>query len=317
MENPYSRRDFLKQTILAAGALPLLSTAFPESASATNAALLDIHIFSKHLQFLNYADMAEVAAEMGFKGVDLTVRPDGHVKPDQVESELPKAVEALKKVGLAPNLMTTTVGDATDPVSVRVLKTAASLGFQYYRTKWYPYREKQTIPDSIQQFQQQLRGLGELNKSLNLIGCYQNHAGLLAGASIWELWQMLQTADPQYMGAQYDIRHATVEGGMSWAIGLRLIRSSIKSLTLKDFQWEKKNGHWVVQDVPIGEGMVDFIAYFRLLKHYNVRVPVSMHVEYPLGGVENGATRITIPQHEVFAAMKRDLARIKEFWQAA
>jgi L-ribulose-5-phosphate 3-epimerase len=36
---------------------------------------LKINIFSKHLQFLNYYDLAEAAAEMGFDGIDLTVRP--------------------------------------------------------------------------------------------------------------------------------------------------------------------------------------------------------------------------------------------------
>ena len=45
---------------------------------------LKIHIFSKHLQFLIYKDMAEAAAEMGFDGIDLTVRPNGHVLPERV-----------------------------------------------------------------------------------------------------------------------------------------------------------------------------------------------------------------------------------------
>ena len=61
---------------------------------------LKIHIFSKHLQFLNYQDLAEAAAEMGFDGIDLTVRPKGHVLPERVESDMPKAVEAMRKVGL-------------------------------------------------------------------------------------------------------------------------------------------------------------------------------------------------------------------------
>ena len=34
---------------------------------------LDIHIFSKHLQFLNYRDMADAARTLGFDGIDLTV----------------------------------------------------------------------------------------------------------------------------------------------------------------------------------------------------------------------------------------------------
>ncbi|MVM34436.1 TIM barrel protein [Spirosoma sp. HMF4905] len=317
MDSLPSRRDFLKQATLVAGAAPLLPTALVQSTDSTETGLPDIHIFSKHLQFLNYVDMADAAATMGFDGVDLTVRPDGHVLPERVEDDLPKAVEALKKAGLSPKLMTTAVGDATNTTDSRLVKTAAKLGFQAYRMKWYSYDDKRSIPDSIQQFQGQLRALGELNKSLNLTGCYQNHAGLLVGASVWELWEILKTADPKYMGIQYDIRHATVEGGMSWPNGVRLLAPHIKTIPIKDFRWEKKGAKWVVQDVPLGEGMVDFTTYFQLLKKANLQVPVSLHIEYPMGGAEHGATQLSIPKNELFSAMKRDLSRLKELWKSA
>ncbi len=317
MHHAYSRRQFLKQTALVAGTLPIVSASVAASVGVTGLPLPDIHIFSKHLQFLNYADMADAAASMGFNGVDLTVRPDGHVRPERVEDELPKAVDALKKAGLSPKLMTTVVGDAANATDMRVLKTASHEGFQQYRMKWYQYDEKKSIPESLLGFQQQLKALGELNKSLNLIGCYQNHAGLLVGSSVWELWEILKTADPMYSGVQYDIRHATVEGGQSWPNGLRLLRPQIKSLALKDFRWITKNGVTTVQDVPFGEGMVDFKTYFRLLKEYKLTMPVSLHIEYPTGGAEHGATKLSIPQKEVFLAMKRDLSRLKELWLAA
>ncbi len=318
-----SRRRFLAQAVLAAGALPLWSPAL--AAQPITGAAVDvpnIHIFSKHLQFLNYTDMADAAAEMGFDGVDLSVRPEGHVLPERVEDDLPKAAEALRKAGLPPKLMTTAVGDVNNQTDVRVLKTAAELGFQLYRMVWYPYADNQSIPDSIHHFQEQIRTLGELNKSLNLTGCYQNHAGLLAGATVWEVWEMLKTADPQYMGAQFDIRHAMVEGGLSWPNGLRLLMPQIKCITVKDFYWiNKKAGaganKWGVQDVPLGEGMVAFKTYFQLLKQANLNVPVTLHIEYPMGGAEHGATKLSIPKRELFTAMKRDLATVKALWKSA
>jgi L-ribulose-5-phosphate 3-epimerase len=323
MDTVPSRRRFLTQAALAAGTLPLWSPAFatePTTGAAVD--LPDIHIFSKHLQFLNYTDMADAAAEMGFDGVDLSIRPEGHVLPERVEDDLPKAAEALKKVGLPPKLMTTAVADVDNQIDVRVLKTAAQLGFELYRMIWYPYDNNRSIPDSIQQFQGQIRALGELNKRLKLTGCYQNHAGLLAGATVWEIWEMLKTADPQYMGAQYDIRHAVVEGGLSWPNGLRLLMPQIKCITVKDFYWmNKKAGSgadkWVVQDVPLGDGMVAFKTYFQLLKQANLNVPVTLHIEYPMGGAEHGATKLSIPKNELFTAMKRDLAKVKALWKSA
>lgn len=317
MQKPYSRRHFLRQSALAAATLPTLPTVLTITGSGTAADLPPIHVFSKHLQFLNYDDMAGVAAELGFDGVDLTVRPQGHVLPERVETDLPKAADALKRAGLSPTLMATAIDNATDPVSIRVLKTAAGLGFRHYRMNWLHYNAQQPMPDAVAQFARQIEALGILNQQLNLTGCYQNHAGLLAGASAWELWEMLKTANPQFMGVQYDIRHATVEGGLSWPNGLRLLHPRIRTIVLKDMRWGRVNGKWLAQGVPIGEGMVDFKTYFQLLRQYGIRVPVSLHLEYPLGGAEDGATQLTVDKKVVFDAMKRDLTRIKEIWRAS
>ena len=92
-----SRRTFLKKSIATAFLLPILYKDLLSMVRTSADQPLKIYIFSKHLQFLNYQDMAEAAAEMGFDGIDLTVRPKGHVLPERVETDLPKAVEAMKK----------------------------------------------------------------------------------------------------------------------------------------------------------------------------------------------------------------------------
>jgi sugar phosphate isomerase/epimerase len=116
------------------------------------------------------------------------------------------------------------------------------------------------------------------------------------------------------MGVQYDIRHAMVEGATSWENGLKLIESRIQSISVKDYRWHMKDGKWEVEDVPIGDGMVDFKTYFKLLKQYKINVPVSLHIEYPLGGAEHGNKKITMNKKDVFKAMKKDLEKIHELW---
>ena len=313
--NDQSRRTFLRNSLITGSLFPLmrgdLSSLFQPGAISP----LKIYIFSKHLQFLNYKDMTEAAAEMGFDGIDLTVRSDGHVVPERVESDLPKVIEAMHKVGFLPMMMVTSVEDADNSTDKKLLQTAAKLGFQYYRMNWYKYPQEKSIPESLQYFQQKLKNLSYLNKELGLTGCYQNHSGNLAGSAIWDLWELLKEADKQYTGLQYDIRHAVVEGGLSWQTALRLIQPQIKTLAFKDFTWEKKNGQWNSVGTPMGEGMVDFKTYFKLLKQYQVNTPVSLHMEYPLGGAENGDVKLTCDKKVVFDAMKRDLKKVRELWQ--
>src|SRR5690606_23791876 len=150
---------------------------------------------SKHLQFLDYQEMAAKAAEIGFAGVDLTVRPGGHVLPENVRRDLPRAYEAIRSAGLELSMMTTAIDDAGDPLDRTILEQASELGIRYYRMNWFRYKNERTLPENLAAYQQKIDALSSLNRSLNLIGCYQNHAGVLVGASLWEVWQLLQTAD--------------------------------------------------------------------------------------------------------------------------
>jgi hypothetical protein len=102
-----------------------------------------IAVFSKHLQWLPFADVGPVIAESGFRAVDLTVRPGGHVLPERVEDDLPRAVETLRKSGLSVPMMTTAITDANDPLTRRVLATAKKVGVTHYRMGYWTFPGEQ------------------------------------------------------------------------------------------------------------------------------------------------------------------------------
>ncbi|ARV16800.1 sugar phosphate isomerase/epimerase family protein [Polaribacter sp. SA4-12] len=315
----YSRREFAKLSAMALTAIPFMSFVNPllQKSFMAEDNDLNVHLFSKHLQFLNYNDMSAATVEMGFDGLDLTVRPKGHVLPENVIDDLPKAVEAMKKHGLAPKMMSTNVWDAHNNLQKTVLETASKLGFTNYRTDWLKYPEDTPITESQALYGKQARDLEILNESLGLIGGYQNNSGMNVGAPVWDLLPILEETKGKFMGSQYDIRHAVIEGGESWELGLRRIKPYINSIVLKDVKWGVVDGKWQPVNVPLGEGMVDFNRYFSLLKKYKINVPVSLHVEYDLGGAEKGSNKITIPKKEVFKRIKKDLVFLKEAWKNA
>jgi L-ribulose-5-phosphate 3-epimerase len=312
-----TRRDFIKKTTLSVGMLPFLSFPYNPFKTKPNKENLSVHLFSKHLQFLDYKSAGEMAAEMGFSGLDLTVRPNGHVLPEDVRTELPKAIKDIKASGSNCELITTSIESISNLLDVDILETASNLGIKYYRTNWFKYPNDKSMPEALEKYQEEIRKLGNLNKELGLIGCYQNHAGKNVGASYWEIKKILETVDPLYFGTQYDIRHAMVEGGFSWENGLELLHPHIKVIVLKDYKWGKINGKWEALNVPIGEGMVDFDKYFKLLKSYNLNPPVSLHLEYDLGGAEKGNKEISIDKKTVFEAMKSDLNKVQQLWENA
>jgi len=116
-----TRRDFVKLTALGAMAtVPFNGLANPIFGDAID---LEVSIFSKHLQFLDYKSTGEMAAELGFSGVDLTVRPKGHVLPEEVEKMLPKAIKDIQKGGSVCKMITTSIESTSNPLDVAIIHT--------------------------------------------------------------------------------------------------------------------------------------------------------------------------------------------------
>lgn len=310
-----NRRSFIKSTGVAALGFPWTMHAMRMPNDKTPP--LKVHLFSKHLQFLSLEEASEMTAAMGFSGLDLTVRPNGHVLPENCKRDLPRALATIQNAGIECKLITTSIEGAEKQVDRDLIQLAAEGGVKYYRMNWFNYRPNTLMQVTLNQYKEQLRVLSLFNKKHGIIGCYQNHAGTKVGSSFWEVKQLLERVDPTYFGAQYDIRHAVVDGGKSWPNGLRLLKEHIKTIVIKDFKWTKHHGKTQLVNVPLGEGMVDFKAYFQFLKAAQLHPPVSLHIEYPLGGAENGETSINIDKQVVFDAMKRDLKRLQELWEEA
>ncbi len=310
-----NRRTFIKNTALASVAAPVASCYLPKNISDQSNDAIDVHIFSKHLQFLNYKETGQITAELGFAGVDLTVRPKGHVLPERVQTDLAVAIKDIAGSGSSCEMITTAISDINNPMDVDVITEAGKSGIKYYRSNWFSYMEEISLEESLEHYRKKVNQLGKLNEENNIIGCYQNHSGTKVGASVWEVKKILESANPKYFGAQYDIRHAVAEGGKSWPNGVKLLKDKIKTIVLKDFMWGEVDGEWKIINVPIGDGMVDFKKYFKLLKSYGLKPPVSLHLEYPLGGAEKGRFEISVDKSVVYKAMKKDLTKVQQLWK--
>jgi L-ribulose-5-phosphate 3-epimerase len=307
-----SRRKFLEKSGKAGIVYSALgASVLSRSAYAENEKKRKICVFSKHLQWLDYTNMAKTASDIGFDGIDLTVRPKGHVLPENVVRDLPQAFEAIAKAGIETIMITTAIKNATDVVNQNILKTAGDLGIKFYRMGWLKYDKSLSIQKNHDKFEIDLRKLAELNQKYNIKGSYQNHAGDSLGSPIWDIGIILNNIDSPFLGCQYDIRHASVEGANSWPIGLKYISRHVNTLDIKDFVWTKSDGDWKVQNVPLGEGMVNFKEYFKYLEELKIAAPISIHYEYDLGGAEHGDRKPTIPPDQIISALKKDLDYLK------
>jgi len=307
-----TRKDFISSSAMATAGLALPLSSFADVVTKPTEKM-KICIFSKQLQWLDFNDMASAVAEMGFDGIDLTVRSNGHVLPERVGEDLPKAVEAANKSGIKILMISTDIQDAKSPHADTILKTASSLGIHYYRSGGLNYKKDLDMSDNLDQIKPKFISLAGLNKKYGLHSDYLNHSGEGFGASLWDLWITLRDLDPKYVGSQFDVKHASIDGPFSWPITFKLLHKYIKTLCIRDFRWDKRNDIWDIQPVPLGEGMVDFKKYFNVIKQFQISGPISLMCDYDLGGAENGQKKLTKPGNEVLQAMKKDLNSLKQF----
>ena len=305
-----NRREFLKKAVWAAAG----GLAGPGRAQQ-GVAKTCLHTFSKPLQWLGYDALAETLAQAGFGGIDLSVRPKGHVEPEKVEQDLPRAVEAARKQGLKVEMIVTAITAADEPLAERLLKTAVQCGVKIYRMGYVRYDETLGVEGSIEKNHKQMAALAALNKACGITGCYQNHYAWgdgLFGGPVWDIYYMLKGLDPQWVGCQYDVRHAVAESGGSWSVGMKLIAPYIRSICLKDFVWAKLKGKWQPDNVFGGEGMVPWDKFFKLLKELKLQVPASVHCEWELFT----KTEQALSEGERRALAVRKMKRDRDFFAA-
>jgi sugar phosphate isomerase/epimerase len=257
--------------------------------------------FSKPFKQATPKETADIVAEIGWDGIECPVRANGQIEPERVEQDLPRMVDALRKVGCDVTIITTDI-KGVNPLTEKVLRTAVALGIKRYRLGFWRYNESKSIPEQIAEVRNAMRELATLNKTLGLTGGYQNHSGAtMFGAGVWDIYEAIKECDPKQMGICFDIGHATIEGGLSWPITARLMRPFYEAVFVKDFAWQKGPKAWVPMWCPLGEGTID-PRFFRTLKESDYDGPICQHHEYPVG---EGA--------EMIKAMKKDLAVLKKW----
>jgi sugar phosphate isomerase/epimerase len=308
--------ELTRRTLLTAAA----AMAAASQSRAASATPLKVAIFSKHLQFLQGEALASAVAGMGLDGIDLAVRKGGHVEPEVVAKELPKLVKIIRAHQLEVPMITTDIIDADSPNAEDMLRAMHELGIRNYRWGGFKYDYAKPLAPQLEALKPRVAKLAELNSRYQATAMYHTHSGTgVVGASIWDLHIVLKDFDPEAVGVNYDVGHATIEGGFGgWINSFYITGRHLRGIAVKDCAWVKgANGKWKSEFVPLGTGMVQFPEFFRMVKQVGFRGPLQIHYEYPLGGADKGKLDVTMPKEEILAAMKRDVIKLRGYLSEA
>jgi len=260
-------------------------------------------LFSKHLPELGWSDVGRAIKGAGFDGVDLTVRPNGHVLPERAADDLPRAIEAIRSHGLTVPMITTDLTSASASVARPLLQAAARSGVRYFKTGYWRYSSSSDVRAQVAAAGDALAGLAALARDCGIELGFHNHAGYIGGA-LWDIASAIDRLDPKWAGYYFDPRHAVAEGGGgAWKAATHLVLPRLKMVALKDFFWKKTEKGWRIEDCPLGEGQVDWAWFGSALRDARFTGPISIHLEYAIPA----GTRHTLD------AAKQDLAFARRF----
>jgi L-ribulose-5-phosphate 3-epimerase len=268
-------------------------------------------IFSKHLPDLGWADLAAATIDMGFDGIDLTVRPKGHVLPERVSEDLPRAVDAIRAKGTTIAMITTEVTSADQPTARSIFAAAGKAGIGLIKVGYWKYALKDVRAEAAA-MGRDLAGLATLAKQFGVAIGLHNHQGNL-GSAIWDIAPHIDPLDPAAIGYYFDPRHAFAEGGgVGWKTATLLTAPRLKMIAVKDLFWQKGPKGWVTESCPMGDGMVDWGWFSTALAQSSFAGPISVHLEYKIPGTAPEEIR-----RNTMEAAKRDLAFTKRQFTTA
>jgi sugar phosphate isomerase/epimerase len=268
---------------------------------------------------LSWRELAESAKRAGFGGIDLTVRREGHVLPQNVVEDLPKAVAAIRGEGMEVSMITTELLSADDPAADPILRTAGKLSIPVIKPGYYHYKFVD-VRKELEEAGNKFRGLVELAHQHGVEVGFHNHSGYI-GEALWDIAHVMDTLDPKAAGYYFDLAHATIEGGLGgWRASGNLTMPRLKMISAKDFYWEKSDTRgWRIRTCPMGEGMCHWKEYLKIVAASNFHGLISYQLEYQIEGVSDDQGRAL--SHEkcdvVMASATKDLATLKSLVREA
>ena len=303
-------------------------------------------VFTKRFEHLSLEEMAESIAGLGLDGVELTVRgaghnlPEaaagtaGHVTPENVRADLPKAAAVCKAHGLDIGWIATDITSADSPHAREVIAVASDCGIRQFKLGYYHYRGFGHLRRQLDEVRRDLESVQRLCHQYGIQGGVHVHAGFCLSAEAMLAERLVADFDPAALGIYADFGHMGLEGAYGgWVQSLdliseRLIMLSLKNVGLFPYTDQDDDGRrshvrlsqqpreagafgevtsWESKFVPLREGITPYFEAFQFLKQTGYDNYASFHTEY-----QGAWSWRELTYSELLAQLEDDFSYVRE-----
>jgi sugar phosphate isomerase/epimerase len=320
------RRQFLSgAATAAAAAFAIKEVGAPAQAHAQQSGqVLVTQIWSRHLQWVGtqadqVADpygtgvkVGEAARAAGYAAVDLTVRNDGHVHPENVATHLAPMLRGIRSTGAICDHIGVNIAppaDAQDKSWIEtqfvneILSVASYNGIRKYR---YNNSGAASFGSTIgPQMAELLEGVRMNHRRLAAINARCGHImgvahthGSNIGTTVEPYVYSMQDIPPNLLGINFAIGHvATAAPGTGWQIALRRWMPYIKCTAVEDLRATVNattGALSISRTQPPGAtgnggGIINWATFYSLLRNGGYSGAAESQIEYSIVGA-NGST---------------------------
>lgn len=178
-------------------------------------------------------ELGQHISRLGFDGVEMPVRPGYPVTPENVGTELKRAVKILADYGLQ-------IASIAGPTDETTLAACADAGVPIIRI-CVGVREEEGYMAGEARLQREYDALVPLLAKHGVTLGIQNHIGKWDVSSAMCLRHLIEKYDPKHLAAVWDAGHTGLEGEAP-EMAIDIVWSHLCLVNLKSAYWQRKNG---------------------------------------------------------------------------
>jgi sugar phosphate isomerase/epimerase len=233
-------------------------------------------VFSKPWKTMGLPELGRFLRELGFDGVELPVRPEFQVEPDNVEKGLPEAARVLADNGVK-------IGSVAGPTDERTIAACAEADVPMIRICANIPRDKDyatAIADMQRAWDALVPALDEHGVAIGV----QNHAGRCI-ANAMETVQAIAKYDPKHVCLVWDAAHEALAGAEP-ELALDVGWPHLGLVNLKNAFWKRTNGpeadvaRWTWYWTSGRQGRAEWDRVVAALKERGYRGDICLTAEY-------------------------------------
>jgi L-ribulose-5-phosphate 3-epimerase len=256
-------------------------------------------LFTDDLSDLSIRDVCRAAKKAGFDGLDLTLRPGGHVRPENAQKGLAAAHEIAEEEGTSIPMVTTAITDAEGPYTEDVI-AAAHMRIRSIKLGYLRYEPFGTLLKQLDAARKKIEAIVALARRYQVRPCLHVHSGpILSNGPL--LYLLIKDFPPADVGAYVDTMHMSYEGGGSgWEMMLDLLAPWIALVGVKNYILTPTERdafgqqRYVLKKAPLAEGISPIPQFFQRLKQIGYDGVVSLHSEYKGAGSFRSLTTLEL-----------------------